>query len=646
MNFFEHQDRARRNTRYLILLLTAAVFSLVAITTLLFAVLAYFGQDQYDSAPTSHWQGILHALSPSAFLWIAVGVGCVVVIGSFFRFVQLQGGGKTVAEAMGGRLLSGNTKDPDERKILNVVEEMAIASGTAVPPVYLIDEESINAFAAGYHPQDAVIGITRGCIQNLSRDELQGVVAHEFSHIFHGDMRINMRLVSLLYGILVIGLIGEFLIRMAGNRGARRSSKDNSPALFLALGLGLLIIGYTGIFFGNLIKAAVSRQREFLADASAVQFTRNPEGIAGALKKIGGNTYGSLLHNERAAEFSHMFFGQGVKSFLTLMATHPPLEERIKRIQPKWNGEFSTSVYKRSKTAETKAELSNEMVFSFSDDAATNTRAASLDLDRTLDQLAQPNIQQVDYARARLAEIPQQIKIAAHESFSARALVFGLLLDSNEAIAQRQLLSLAEHLTVNEFQQLSGLIHSSSNLAARLRLPLLELCLPALKQLSKEQYSHFIECLNQLINADNRISLMEWALYRIVMHNTSAQYHPERSHNLDQLKRECEILISVLAYAGAKTEVDAQAAFNRASSELKINNLLLLPRDQVQVTQLDKALEKLNGVKPLQKPRLLKAMSQCVLQDDHVTITEAELFRAIADSLDCPVPPLILEYIR
>src|SRR5690606_9499215 len=169
-------------------------------------------------------------------------------------------------------------------------------------PVYLIEEQSINAFAAGYHPQDAVIGVTRGCIENLSRDELQGVVAHEFSHVFHGDMRINMRLVSLLYGILVIGLIGEFLIRIAGNRGARRSSKDSSPVAILALGLGLLVIGYTGIFFGNLIKAAVSRQREFLADASAVQFTRNPAGIAGALKKIGGNTYGSQLRNEHAAE--------------------------------------------------------------------------------------------------------------------------------------------------------------------------------------------------------------------------------------------------------------------------------------------------------------------------------------------------------
>jgi Zn-dependent protease with chaperone function/uncharacterized tellurite resistance protein B-like protein len=644
MNFFEHQDRARRNTRYLVLLLVAAVFSLIVITTLLFAMLAYWGQDHYGQAPLSHWQGILHALNPSTFLWISLGISCVVLFGSFFRFVQLRGGGKAVAEAMGGRLLSGNTSDLDERKILNVVEEMAIASGTAVPPVYLIEEQSINAFAAGYHPQDAVIGVTRGCIENLSRDELQGVVAHEFSHVFHGDMRINMRLVSLLYGILVIGLIGEFLIRIAGNRGARRSSKDSSPVAILALGLGLLVIGYTGIFFGNLIKAAVSRQREFLADASAVQFTRNPAGIAGALKKIGGNTYGSQLRNEHAAEFSHMYFGQGVKSFLTLMATHPPLEDRIKRIQPNWDGEFSQSVYKRSEASES-AEMSG-LASAFSDGKAINAIGAHLDINQTLDKLAQPNTKQVDYARARLAEIPEILKFAVHESFSARAVVFGLLLDANENIAQRQMALISERLEGNEFDQLHSVIIASSRLAAKLRLPVLELCLPALKQLSKAQHKDFLQCLNALITADKRISLMEWALYRIVLHNTSASLPTARSYNLKHLQDECGVLLSILAYAGAETEADAKIAFARAASELNFSSLALLARNRVQLAQLDKALEKLNGVKPLQKPQLLKAMSQCVLHDERVTIVEAELFRAIADCLDCPVPPLILENIR
>lgn len=649
MNFFEHQDRARRNTRYLIFLLIAAVFSLVAITTLLFAALAYFGEEQHNAA--THLHGIMHALSPSAFLWIAVGVGSVVVLGSLFRFAQLRGGGKSVAEAMGGRLLAGNTQDADERKILNVVEEMAIASGTAVPPVYLIEEESINAFAAGYHPQDAVIGITRGCIQSLTRDELQGVIAHEFSHVFHGDMRINMRLVSLLYGILVIGLIGEFLIRAAGNRSVSRSnSKDNSPAAILALGVGLLVIGYTGIFFGNLIKSAVSRQREFLADASAVQFTRNPDGIAGALKKIGGSSYGSELKNEHAAEFSHMYFGQGVKSFFNLMATHPPLGERIKRIQPNWNGEFAESVYKRRKTTDETipvAEELREVASAFYGDTATvdstvtATTPVSINIEQTLNQIAQPTQGQINYARARLTEIPEQLKVAARESFSARAIIFGLLLDRQASIAQRQLALLSEHLPESEFQQLLPLISSASTQHAGLRLPLIELCLPALKQLSAEQHKLFLECMNVLIRADKKISLMEWAVYRIVLHNNYHAPTVERNRSLQHLKTECEILLSVLAHAGTSNSTHVHDAFTRARDVLKLP-IELQPKDKTPLTDLDKALDQLNRIKPLQKPQLLKAMSQCVLQDNRITIAEAELFRAIADSLDCPVPPLIL----
>lgn len=648
MNFFEHQDRARRNSRYLVLLLAAAVVSLVSITTLLIATLVYFGGEQQQPMQ-NHWQGIMHALSPTAFFWIALGVSGVVLLGSLFRYVQLRAGGKAVAESMGGRLLSNSTRDIDEQKILNVVEEMAIASGTAVPPVYLIEEESINAFAAGYRPQDAVIGITRGCIQNLSRDELQGVIAHEFSHVFHGDMRINMRLISLLYGILVIGLIGEFLIRIAGNRSGRRSSKDNSPAAILALGVGLLVIGYTGIFFGNLIKAAVSRQREFLADASAVQFTRNPEGIAGALKKIGGNAYGSRLHHAHAAEFSHMYFGEGVKSFLNLMATHPPLAERIKRIQPNWDGEFTSGMYIRSQATASPAVAEATAGFASASDSnnATQTGATTpttqVDIEQAINQIAQPTRAQVDYAQACLAELTSDLYLATHESFSARAIIFGLLMDRADPIANQQMALLAKHLGDVEFQQLKPLIISSASTSPKLRLPLIELSLPALKQLSAAQQADFLQCVNLLIGADQKTSLMEWSLHRIVVHGLNPPASLERNHKLIQLKKECGVLLSMLAQAGSREIATAQAAFRRAELELKIGELEFLPSGSIRKPQLDNALDQLNRLRPLQKPQLLKALALCILHDEHVSIVEAELFRAIADSLDCPVPPLLLE---
>lgn len=641
MNFFEHQDRARRKTNHLILLLILAVLCLVAITTLLFAAFVYFTQEHGAVGEISPgiWQGILHALSLQTFLWIALTVSSVVLIGSLFRFFQLRAGGKAIAEAMGGRLLAGSTTDANERKILNVVEEMAIASGAAVPPVYLIEDDAINAFAAGYHPQDAVIGITRGCIHTLNRDELQGVIAHEFSHIYHGDMRINMRLISLLHGILVIGLVGEFLIRAASNRGARRSSKDNSPVAILALGLGLLVIGYSGIFFGNLIKAAVSRQREFLADASAVQFTRNPEGIAGALKKIGGSSHGSQLQNEHAAEFSHMYFGQGVKSLFNLMATHPPLEERIKRIQPGWNGEFAQATYIRSKTSD---DETGAMGFN-SGASAVNSAAANalIDIDATLNQIAQPTLPQVEYARERLAEIPARLKEAAQIPFSARGIIFGLLLDRQSDLRNQQLALLNQHLSPEDANDLIPVINDAADIDASLRLPLIELCLSPLKQLSADQQHEFVKCLQLLVNADNKVSLMEWAVYRIVLHNTLIHNKPTRDRNLRDLQNECQLLLSLLAYAGATSETKAEAAFAQAQAILNFPTLKLLPRTYIKLTDADAALERLNLTKPLQKPQLLKALSQCILQDGKVTVPEAELFRAIADSLDCPIPPLI-----
>lgn len=641
MNFFEHQDRARRKTNHLILLLILAVLCLVAITTLLFAAFVYFTQEHGAVGEISPgiWQGILHALSLQTFLWIALTVSSVVLIGSLFRFFQLRAGGKAIAEAMGGRLLAGSTTDANERKILNVIEEMAIASGSAVPPVYLIEDDAINAFAAGYHPQDAVIGITRGCIQTLNRDELQGVIAHEFSHIYHGDMRINMRLISLLHGILVIGLVGEFLIRAASNRGARRSSKDSSPVAILALGLGLLVIGYSGIFFGNLIKAAVSRQREFLADASAVQFTRNPEGIAGALKKIGGSSHGSQLQNEHAAEFSHMYFGQGVKSLFNLMATHPPLEERIKRIQPGWNGEFAQATYIRSKTSD---DETGAMGFN-AEAGVVNSAAANalIDIDATLNQIAQPTLPQVEYARERLAEIPARLKEAAQIPFSARGIIFGLLLDRQSDLRNQQLALLNQHLSPEDANDLIPVINDAADIDASLRLPLIELCLSPLKQLSADQQHEFVKCLQLLVNADNKVSLMEWAVYRIVLHNTIIHNKPTRDRNLRDPQNECQLLLSLLAYAGATSETKAEAAFAQAQAILNFPALKLLPRTYIKLTDADAALERLNLTKPLQKPQLLKALSQCILQDGKVTIPEAELFRAIADSLDCPIPPLI-----
>jgi len=650
MNFFEQQDIAHRNTKRLILLLCLAVISLIAITTLLFAAVFY-----YMELNTKHylqhvgvWHGIMHSMNWKTFAGISVSVCGVIFLGSLYKLLQLSSGGRVVAEAMGGRPINMLNATPDEKKTLNVVEEMAIASGTPVPPVYIIEDEAINAFAAGHTPQDAVIGVTRGCIRILKRDELQGVIAHEFSHIFHGDMKLNMRLVALLNGILLLGLIGEFLLRSSGYRS---SSRDKSPAAMMGLGIGLMVIGYAGTFFGTLIKAAVSRQREFLADASAVKFTRNPQGIGGALKKLGGYVGGSQLDAASATEYSHMFFGEGVStSFFNVLATHPPLEERIKRIDPHWDGKFPLiNVHEEDDNSyinegrhfnreSNNAYDGTPLEFN----SPKNPFEFAISVDQVLQTIGQPNQNHLDYARHTLNSINDDLRNATHNPWEAQALMLGLLLDEKptEQLVQWQLLE--KIFPLNQLGSLKPWALEASTLAAHLRLPLVELSLPALKNLSPQQYQQFKYAMNTLIHADQQISLLEWSFFRILTHNLEPKKATASFVDLIQLEKEACILLSVIANAGSNTLPEAEIAFNSSKTIIGFDHASLLKETEYNMMALDLAITRLNCLKPLQKPKLLKAMSQCVLADQQVTVVEAELFRAMADALDCPVPPLLV----
>lgn len=654
MNFFEQQDRARRNTTRLVALMGLAVACLIAITTALVGAVVYY----FQFSGVNHVQAFdqnrsIFDIASQVLSWellasIALGVSALVVLAALFKLMQLSGGGRKVAESMGGRLINLNTRDRDEKKMLNVVEEMAIAAGTPVPPVYLMEDDSINAFAAGYKIQDAVIGVTRGCIQHLSRDELQGVVAHEFSHIFHGDMRLNLRLVGILHGILIIGLAGHLLMRSGfyGSASRSRSSNNSSnTAAIFGIGVALIAIGYAGTFFGNLIKAAVSRQREFLADASAVQFTRNPDGISGALKKIGALPAGSKVSAKNASEFSHMYFSQGISSaFNSMMATHPPLTERIQRIDPRWNGEFPTLSASAHAANSSQPSARDERTAGFSSAAtaaSTPSTTNSASDECVLDIIGNPGEAQLEVAKQILNGIPDTLKLAAHDSFSARAIIYGLLLDNQTAIAEKQQSSLKQRAhpqTFKEFQKIATLVQQ---LSPELRLPLLELSMPALKELSPSQYGVFKECLILMIRADDKVDLFEWSLYRILMNNLDDQ--PNRKFGrlkLQDCSRPCEILFGALAQASSDDPNERQTAFDSATAITGLSQLQL-QHESFKLGLLDWALERLQQLKPLQKPLLLKGLAASINSDETITAAEAELFRAIADSLDCPVPALL-----
>ncbi|MBB4862657.1 Zn-dependent protease with chaperone function [Pseudomonas nitritireducens] len=634
MNFFEHQDRARKQTGRLVLLLTVAVVCLVGITSLALGWLwRHLGE------PTLHLTSRASLPDPELYLSVAAVIIGVVVLGALYKQVQLSAGGKVVAESLGGRLLNLSAGNADERRLLNVVEEMALASGSPVPPVYVLEDGSINAFAAGLTPRDAVIGITRGAIEQLDRNELQGVIAHEFSHIHHGDMRLNTRLTALLHGMLLLGLIGGMLLRgwnetSSGIRiSSRRSSDDKNgggSVVLLVLGAGvvLYVLGYVGTFFGQLIKASVSRQREYLADASAVQFTRDPSTIAGALKKIGGNPLGALLSAPRAAEFSHLYFGDGVGS--SWFDTHPPLKDRIRRVDPGWDGRYPKFEPRLD------VALMNKEAWTA---AVTGQPYQPSAVEVAVAAVGAPTVAHLQEARSTLQRLDERLQRAAHDSEGAQALLYGLLLDSEPALRARQLEAIKQRLNLSLALQLDLLEESLLRLDPGQRLPLLDLAMPALKQLDAKAFLALRENMALLIKLDGKVNLLEWTLLRIVERNLRPGSGKIGNVALAELAEESATLLAFLARVGEASDIDTQQAFADAW-----NGLPFPPRPlpaEGNLRDLEGALKKLEQLRPLQKPQLLKALARCIEHDGRITAGEAELMRAVADILDCPMPPLL-----
>jgi len=640
MDFFDAQDRARRKTGWLVLLFMLAVAGLILLTNLLvLGVLAYHQSGMLTFSP----ELLAQQFQWDVFIGVAVVIIALVFLGSAYKTMALSGGGHKVAEMLGGRALSSDSRDPDERRLLNVVEEMAIAAGMPVPRVYLLEEAGINAFAAGVSPNNAVIGITRGAMETLTRDELQGVIAHEFSHIFNGDMRMNIRLIGVLHGILLLAMIGYFLLRsMRYVRSSRNRQGGALIVAILALGVGLLVIGYVGHFFGQWIKAMVSRQREYLADASAVQFTREKQGIAGALKKIGGAVHGSLLETPAAPQYSHAYLAQGVKGFMqSLFSTHPPLPDRIRRIDPAWDGEFVVPV-KQPATAEPTPEAAPKPSL---DIVGAVVAAGVLSAGKMVDQVGHFDAQQVEAAQAIIAAIPPELREAAAEPFGARAVIYVLLLDPRPEVEREQQRLLAQQADPQVAELGKTLSARRRELPEAARLPLLELTLPALESLSEEQYRRFRGVVQALIAADRRVDLKEWILQRLVIRQLDQHFglrKPARARHasLASVKDALQVMLSLVAHTEYPDAQQAARAFEAGAAEAGVAEIALLPREALDLNTLNNALDTLEQLKPLAKPRLLKACAVCILHDGNTTVPAQELLRTIASCLDSPMPLL------
>ena len=642
-DFFQRQSEARRSTSWLVTMFLLAVIAIVSsVAGLAYVVLlAQIREPGYRDDSSFLYAPLLAAAATLL----------LIVTGTIYKVLELRrGGGTVVAERLGGRRVYPNVNDPDQRRLLNVVEEMAIASGTPVPPVFLLDDTSINAFAAGYSPSDAVLGVTRGCAQKLTREQLQGVIAHEFSHVLNGDMRMNIRLIGILHGILLLGLAGQMVLRSvfySGHRHRRSSNRDKGGGMLVVLGIaiGLIAIGFIGTFFGNLIKAAVSRQREYLADASAVQFTRNPEGLAGALKRIGGAAGGSRVGSANAAEASHMFFSSALRQGLIgLWATHPPLAKRILAIDPSWDGTFPAHA-----PSPASAPIIRTGTAGLVGGPAT-VPAGEVPVgvvDDAVHHVGEPTTAHQHYAVTLLRAMPQPILEAARDPYGARAIVFCLLLDRREAIRAEQLKTLQANAAKDVVLLAQKCLPAIDAMDVRARLPLVDLALPSLRAMSESQYKTFARCFIRLVDADKQINLFEWTLAQILMRHLRPQFEPVRSprihyYGLQKLADPCSVLLSTLAYAGNKDD-EAARAFSDGAKQLPAVAVSLRSRKESTLPKLVAALKVLVQVAAKHRGRLVDACAAVICADQHVTWQEAELLRGISDLLDCPMPPLLVD---
>ncbi len=583
MDFFAQQDEARRASRWLVLWYLLAVAFVVACFNLAAAlVYAAFSWGQ---------------LMPLATHLAVSGVVAAIILGvTLHRMWQMSEGGPAVAALLGAHYLDRSRCTPAEAKLLNVVEEMAIASGIAVPPVYLLrGETAINALVAGHTPNEAVIVATQGAVQQLSRDELQGVMGHEFSHILNGDMALNVRLVSLLAGIACFGEWGEAMVYAGAAEAAKKSREERGGEVLVALfGTAIAFIGFPGLFAAEAIKAAISRQRELLADAASVQFTRNPDGIAGALDSIRYLKAGTTLRTAYAIELSHMFFAPAIVRWWA-WPSHPPVEERIRRAHPR----FMQEDYRRTRHASTYRDGRVAVL-----DGAGNVVKVMGGLGALAAVIEAPRPEHVDHARRLLEALPAQTRQRLATPEGAEQVVL-------EGLGRAQ------------------------------QLLIFELALPALKQLPQKRRDTFLAEVRRRVEADRKVTLAEFVqatLLRQHLREGAGKPIPTKFGKVEDVAQDAHVILSLIAHA---SQGDTEAAHAKGKAVLGVELPGALPAAELTAARLETALERLRHLQPFQKPRVLKACVETAAADGKFRLAEAELVRAVAATLDCPLPPVI-----
>ncbi len=633
MNFFEHQAKARKQSSRLVVLFGLAVVGITVAIGLVIAIALDLSGEEAELAGTL-WERRGGAFVVSSILTLAL-----IFFATLYKVGKLRAGGGVVARELGGTLIETDTGNPAYRRLRNVVEEIAIASGVPVPEIYVLEQESgINAFAAGYTPADAAVAVTRGAVEHLDRDELQGVIAHEFSHVLNGDMRLNIKLMGVLFGILVLAVIGREVVRHS-----RGGGKKGGGIVMVAL--ALMVVGYIGLFFGRLIKAGVSRQREFLADASAVQFTRQSSGIAGALKKIGGLPQGSKFEAADAEQASHMLFGDGV-GYSALFATHPPLVDRIKRIDPRFDPR-ELDALRAAMVAAPAAEAAagdDEAAYAAAAPIAERVTASP---EQVAERVAQPEAADYAAAGAIARGIPERLRVAAHMQDQAPAVVLALALDEGASVRARQLDAIEALVGKPLREATDALAAPIAALHPLAGLPLAALAFPALRRRPRPFLETFVAALERVIHADESVDLDEYCLAKLVSVQVIDALDPSRAkimgrRKLVELRAEAAALLAILARHGNGDADTARRAYVAGMQGLFADGGVppyAPPPDAI--AALDAALPELNRLDPGGKELLVEALVRTMSHDGEIALAESELLRTVCAALHCPLPPVL-----
>jgi Zn-dependent protease with chaperone function len=642
MDFFQQQDNARRRTRWLLLYFILLVFVVSLCYWFILCMIPFvnsffhiyfFSGDNMAGTLSRTGGPVLHALMA------ATVISAVVFLFSFFNYISCRrGGGAGIAESVGGRLLSREMLTSfSEKQLLNVVEEMALAAGMAVPPVYLLrEEQGVNAFAAGNTPDEAVIGVTQGALDHFTRKELQGVIGHEFSHILNGDMRLNMRLVAMAGALTGLSQLGTACLPGTDSSETKfRTLSKPGPTVFF-ISLLFMLVGAGGNFASMLLKAAVSRQREFLADAGAVQFTRDSDTIGGALKRLLARSSGTSMRSEKAREMGFMMFGSAerekFKLFAAALSDHPPLEQRILAIDPAWDGTLDAWLFEqRKQTAPASAPVSGEdasvrkqTVLAAAVGIVTSTALRNgEDVERKMDP---------EVGRLLKQGIPQELLSLAGESCTARLLPLMLIFEDSEK--SRALLR--NYLSQDLFRLLQKWL--KYDLPEAQRLPLFDLAMPALRNMSLRQSEEYLALAGRLVDADGRLELREWIFLSLLRKRLTPNIRKMKVMNG---REAVSCLLSTLAIEGEikeKNGVGVAESFTAGVEAMGIQGVKLLP-EIPEYSRLEEALFTLARLKPEAKKRLLQGCRQVIVADRQITVSEAELFRAFGALLDVPMAP-------